>query len=66
MKYNDTIGQVAFQPSLLETRPDTFLDSIEKRAYFLYLNSAASHGHDLEHWLVAEKQTNSERRWRKL
>jgi hypothetical protein len=48
--------------------PETaaFVDSIAKRAYFLYLNSAAPHGQDLDHWLLAEKQTNCERRRRKL
>jgi hypothetical protein len=28
---------------------------ISDRAYFYYLNAGSSHGHDLEHWLRAEK-----------
>ena len=45
---------------------DAILDSIAKRAYFLYLNAASAHGNDLDHWLAAENQTRSERRRRKL
>jgi hypothetical protein len=46
-----------------ETR---FLESVAKRAYFYYVNSASTHGNDLEHWLKAEQQTLAESRRRKL
>jgi len=47
-------------------QPDGQLDSLEKRAYFIYLRSGSEHGHDLDHWLMAEEKTNSERRKRKF
>jgi hypothetical protein len=34
---------------------------VESRAYHHYLNQGSQHGHDVDHWLAAEKQLLSER-----
>ena len=46
--------QGRFTPGTDISRPD--VEEIKHNAYFLYLNSAAVDGNDLEHWLLAEKQ----------
>jgi hypothetical protein len=66
MTSSQTDIQVASERCDAAPQTEPFTDSIAKRAYFLYLNSAAPHGQDLDHWLLAEKQTNSERRRRRL
>jgi hypothetical protein len=38
-------------------RSPSFGERLSERAHFLYLNSAAVHGHDVDHWLLAEHQT---------
>ncbi len=30
----------------------SFAEKVAHRAYYLYMDSAATHGHDLEHWLL--------------
>lgn len=37
----------------------SFGERLSERAYFLYLDSAAVHGHDVDHWLLAERQMNA-------
>ena len=37
-------------------RGPTFRERLSERAYFLYLASAAVHGQDVDHWLLAERQ----------
>jgi hypothetical protein len=36
-------------------------EELEKRAYELYLQRGAEHGHDEEDWLLAEAQLSEER-----
>jgi|HubBroStandDraft_6_1064221.scaffolds.fasta_scaffold1747239_1 hypothetical protein len=36
-------------------------DELEKRAYEVYLQRGAEHGHDEEDWLLAEAQLTEER-----
>ena len=36
-------------------------EELEKRAYELYLQRGAEHGHDEEDWLLAETQLSEER-----
>jgi len=36
--------------------PHTFREKVAHRAYLIYLESAVLHGHDVEHWLLAEQQ----------
>jgi hypothetical protein len=31
-------------------------EDLAKRAYFIYLDQGCQHGHDVEHWLAAERQ----------
>jgi hypothetical protein len=31
-------------------------EGLAKKAYFIYLNQGSQNGHDVEHWLAAEKQ----------
>ena len=33
---------------------------IARRAYSLYMDSSAVHGNDVEHWLLAEKQLQTD------
>jgi hypothetical protein len=40
--------------------PLTFAEQVAHRAYFLYMDSAPSHGHDVEHWLLAEQQIRAQ------
>ncbi len=40
--------------------PHTFREKVAQRAYLLYLESAAIHGHDVEHWLLAEQQIRAQ------
>jgi hypothetical protein len=35
---------------------ESFREGLSERACFLYVNSAAVHGHDVDHWLLAERQ----------
>jgi hypothetical protein len=37
-------------------RKSPMTDDIERRAYHLYLGRGATHGHDLDDWLEAERQ----------
>lgn len=39
-----------------ETRPSDLHAKIQERAYLLFESSGYQHGHDLEHWLEAERQ----------
>jgi hypothetical protein len=36
--------------------PHTFAEKVAHRAYLLFVDAGATHGHDLEHWLLAEQQ----------
>jgi Protein of unknown function (DUF2934) len=36
-------------------------DAVARRAYFTYVNQGSPEGHDVQHWLEAEKQLISER-----
>ena len=38
----------------------TFAYRVAHRAYFLYMESAAKDGHDVEHWLLAEQQIRAQ------
>jgi len=57
-------SQTATGPRLLRrttratTRPPVPLshEDIAQRAYELFLHEGCAHGHDLEHWLEAERQ----------
>ena len=49
-----------FVPGSSETAVPAFADQVAQRAYFLYIDSAARHGHDLQHWLLAEQQIRAE------
>jgi hypothetical protein len=66
MRSNESNKRAATETERIQLEPDSVFESIATRAYFIYLNSAAGNGKDLEHWLTAEEQTNSERRRRKL
>jgi hypothetical protein len=59
-------GRTEVQINRILLDPDRVRENIAKRAYFMYLNSAESHGDDLKHWLAAEEQTHSERKRRRL
>lgn len=48
-----TVGQGALAVNL---RKSPVAEDIEIRAYHLYLGRGASHGHDLDDWLQAERQ----------
>jgi hypothetical protein len=37
-------------------------DEVARRAYFSYLNQGSSPGHEVRHWLEAEKQMLAERK----
>ena len=39
-----------------ESAAVAFFERVTRRAYFLYMDAAAVHGKDLEHWLLAERQ----------
>ena len=45
-------------PPLLEEIQDYF-DRVRRRAFEIFENSGAVHGHDLEHWLEAEREVRS-------
>lgn len=36
-------------------------DEVARRAYFSYVNQGSSQGHEVQHWLEAEKQFLAER-----
>ena len=36
-------------------------DEVARRAYFSYVNQGSSQGHEVQHWLEAEKQLLAER-----
>lgn len=36
-------------------------DEVARRAYFSYVNQGSSSGHEVQHWLEAEKQLLEER-----
>jgi hypothetical protein len=40
--------------------PPTFAEKVAHRAYFLFMDSDATHGHDVEHWLLAEQQIRAQ------
>jgi len=37
-------------------------DEVARRAYFSYVNQGSSQGHEVQHWLEAEKQLLAERK----
>jgi hypothetical protein len=37
-----------------------FVERLSERAYFLYIDSAAVHGNDVDHWLLAEQQMKTQ------
>jgi hypothetical protein len=37
-------------------------DEVSRRAYFSYVNQGSSQGHEVQHWLEAEKQLLAERK----
>jgi hypothetical protein len=66
MRTNFAFSRNDVEDERIELEPESTKDQIAKRAYFIYLNSAARHGDELEHWLLAEQQTQSERQRRRL
>jgi hypothetical protein len=38
------------------------MEAIARRAYELFLEGGALHGHDLDHWLSAERELREDRR----
>lgn len=36
-------------------------DEVARRAYFSYVNQGSRHGHEVQHWLVAESELIAER-----
>ena len=49
------------QPDLIDQARIHLSNQIACRAYFLYLEDGAQHGHDLAHWLQAETELLRER-----
>jgi hypothetical protein len=47
--------------NMLDHQGTISLEELEKRAYELYLQRGAEHGHDEEDWLLAEAQLTEER-----
>ena len=37
-------------------------DEVARRAYFSYVNQGSPQGHEVQHWLDAEKQLHAERK----
>ena len=48
-------------PGLIDEALANLASQIARRAYFLYLEDGARHGHDLAHWLQAEAERFRER-----
>ena len=55
----EIIAQIT--PSLIDDARLHLANQIARRAYFLYLEDGAQHGHDLAHWLQAESELFEER-----
>ena len=65
-KFSENQNQATLPDQTMEQNEDgmdlaTSEDEVARRAYFSYVNQGSSQGHEVQHWLEAERQLLAER-----